>query len=158
MFSQTLGLGVSVVLLLSACDKPADKDHLPTPRPVQQSIERLPVEVPVKVGLSTEEEANKRREQLRKQLAKKKKKPEKPLNLQLPNSSMPLAVDGMAEVEALLGEEAGRAAERENVLPNLFEQKSARAKVGGSVIRDPENENYLDSLQGAEVNVEIEID
>ena len=147
-----------MVLLLSACDKPADKDHLPTARPVQQSLERLPAEVPDKAGLSTEEEAKKLRKQLHKQLAKKKKKPEKPLNLQIPASSIPPAVAGIAEVETLLGEVEGQGMKKKNVLPNLFEQKSARAKVGGSVIRDQENENYLDSLQGAEVNVEIEID
>lgn len=41
------------------------------------------------------------------------------------------------------------------LLPNMFGKKKEGTKVGGGIIRDEENENYMDSIEGAEVKVEI---
>ncbi len=75
-----------------------------------------------------------------------KKKVKKPLNLAMPDQEGVVAEDGVVIAE-------------NNKLPNMFhDSKAEGTKVGGGIIRDEENENYVDSIQGAEVNVEFSID
>ena len=73
------------------------------------------------------------------------KKPKKPLNLALPDSEISSA-DGQID------------AEEQRVLPNMFGGSEQGTKVGGGIIRDAENLDYVDSIQGAEVSVEFKTD
>lgn len=45
-----------------------------------------------------------------------------------------------------------------NTLPDMFDAKQEGTTVGGGILRDAENEDYVDSIQGAEVSVEFKID
>ena len=72
---------------------------------------------------------------------KKKKK----LNLSIPESDLNGAVANDA------GEEA-------KVLPDMFVKREQGTKVSGDVLRDQENEDYLDSVQGAQVKIEMKTD
>ena len=46
------------------------------------------------------------------------------------------------------------------VLPNLFKNTTEKKKiaVGGKFITDPSQENYADSVEGAEIKIEIQTD
>ena len=63
----------------------------------------------------------------------------------------------LSEADMVLGE-GSQAANQNQVLPNMFHEKKQGTKVGGGIIRDEENENYVDSIQGAKLNVEFQTD
>jgi len=83
-----------------------------------------------------------------------KEKPKKKLNLTLSDDVMAISKSGststidVAEINF----------DEHNTLPNMFEDKREGTTVGGGILRDAENEDYVDSIQGAEVNVEFKID
>lgn len=86
---------------------------------------------------------------------KKKKAAPAPLNLALPTQELAIAQGG-----GIAGGDTSESHQSENnKLPNLFNgDKKEGTTMGGGIIRDEENENYIDSIQGAEVNVEFSID
>lgn len=47
----------------------------------------------------------------------------------------------------------------DNLLPNLFtdKKKSKKASLNGKVLNDEDNKDYVDSIEGAEISVEIEL-
>jgi len=83
-----------------------------------------------------------------------KEKPKKKLNLTLSDDVMAISKSGststidVAEINL----------DEHNMLPNMFGDKREGTTVGGGILRDAENEDYVDSIQGAEVNVEFKID
>jgi len=70
----------------------------------------------------------------------------KHLDLELPTNKMPPT-------------DAGADLSKPDALPNLFDQKKNEGKVsvGGNVLRDEENLDYVNSVEGAEVSVEVKI-
>lgn len=44
------------------------------------------------------------------------------------------------------------------LLPDMFDQVDSSTSVGGEFLRNEENEDYLDSIEGARVKVEITTD
>lgn len=68
------------------------------------------------------------------------------LDLELPTNKVP-----PTNVDADLS--------KPDALPGLFDQKKKEDKVsvGGNVLRDEENLDYLNSVEGAEVSVEVKI-
>ena len=83
-----------------------------------------------------------------------KEKPKKKLNLTLSDDVMVIAESGAATKIDV----AENSLDESNALPNMFGEKQEGTTVGGGVLRDTENEDYVDSIQGAEVNVEFKID
>ena len=83
-----------------------------------------------------------------------KEKPKKKLNLTLSDDVMAIAESGAATNIDV----AENNFDESNALPNMFGEKQEGTSVGGGVLRDTENEDYVDSIQGAEVNVEFKID
>ncbi|MCG8672855.1 MAG: hypothetical protein MI867_25885 [Pseudomonadales bacterium] len=77
----------------------------------------------------------------------KEEKPKKPLNLAIPDT----------DVSAAAANDQGEAGEK-RVLPNMFGKSEQGTKVGGGIIRDAENQDYVDSIEGAEVSVEFTTD
>lgn len=47
----------------------------------------------------------------------------------------------------------------DNLLPNLFQKKPKEkdVKFGGKLLNDESNDNYVDSIEGAEISVEIKL-
>ncbi|MBV1920380.1 MAG: hypothetical protein KUG73_06835 [Pseudomonadales bacterium] len=85
----------------------------------------------------------------KKKLKKKlKEKPKKKLDLTLSQDVMALSTNSFDESNL----------DEHHALPNMFEEKQEGTTVGAGILRDAENEDYVDSIQGAEVNVEFKID
>lgn len=70
----------------------------------------------------------------------------KNLNLELPDNKTP-----PSDVNGDLS--------KPDALPDLFDQekKQDKVSVGGNVLRDEENLDYVNSVEGAEVSVEVKI-
>lgn len=138
----SFGACVLLVFFLSACDAKA---------PVE------PAEVPssapkVEVG---EEAKNDSSSELPVQESEvNQKKPKKKLNLTLPEDVMAPSISG----SAVSIDVAENSLNEKNTLPNMFGGKQEGTTVGGGILRDSENEDYVDSIQGAEVSVEFKID
>jgi hypothetical protein len=45
--------------------------------------------------------------------------------------------------------------EEYNGIPNLFEKRERRLAIGGSLILDPSDDDYMNALKGAEIKVEL---
>ncbi|OUS06643.1 hypothetical protein A9Q81_01795 [Gammaproteobacteria bacterium 42_54_T18] len=83
-----------------------------------------------------------------------KEKPKKKLNLMLTDDVMAISKSG--SVNAI--DVAENNLDEHNTLPNMFGAKQEGTTVGGGILRDAENEDYVESIQGAEVSVEFKID
>jgi len=47
----------------------------------------------------------------------------------------------------------------DHLLPNLFQEKEKKknVKIGGKLLHDESSDDYVDSIEGAEVSVEIKL-
>ena len=68
------------------------------------------------------------------------------LNLDLPDNKTPPA-------------EASADLSKPDTLPDLFDQekKADKVSVDGNILRDEENQDYVNSLEGAEVSVKVKL-
>ena len=72
-------------------------------------------------------------------------------------TSKPLDFDLVMESNTNSGE--GEDFSRQEILPNLFdrEEKEKKVLINGKLLNDPEVSDYIDSIDGAEISVEIKI-
>jgi len=133
-------------IMLSGCDQAPEGKEQQVDSPVgnttvnasaDTTAESVAKTVGDRTAAGDSAEASKRKEEA--------KKTKKPLNLQMPAGD-DVVVGGVMELS------------EENKLPDLFVGHKEGTKVGGGILRDAENENYADSIEGAEVNVEFKID
>ncbi len=88
-----------------------------------------------------------------------KEKPKKKLNLTLSDDVVASSARGLGNtIEVAENDVDGNGFGEKNALPDMFGEKQEGTIVGGGILRDAENEDYVDSIQGAEVNVEFKID
>ncbi len=81
-------------------------------------------------------------------------KPKRKLDLTLSKDVMALSTSSLKSTIAV----AESSFDEKNALPNMFGEKQKGTTVGAGILRDAENEDYVDSIQGAEVNVQFKID
>lgn len=120
------------VIMLSGCDHSSEIKEQKVEAPIESvTADERAVEGSVEVAASKQED--------------EAKKVKKPLNLHMPVDDS-VAVEGTQNFS------------EKNKLPDLFVGHKEGTKVGGGILRDAENENYAESIQGAEVNVEFQLD
>ena len=136
-----LGACLLLTLSLSACDTKAPVERADV---TSDAASASPVQVTKSVEATGSTDATK----------SNKEKPKKKLNLTLTDDVMATSQSDFNNAIDI----AENDFDENNTLPNMFGEKQKGTTVGGGVIRDAENEDYVDSIQGAEVNVEFKID
>lgn len=124
-----------VVSVLWSCDQQKE-EVVPVKKQEQAQVDAKPVVAKPAPKVSVEETAT---------VKKTEEQPKKKLNLSIPEISL-------AEGTQSPG------VQKPGVLPNMFEKRQASTSVGGEILRNEENENYLESIDGASVNIEIKTD
>ncbi|MCG8315077.1 MAG: hypothetical protein MI976_17860 [Pseudomonadales bacterium] len=160
--SQNAVMGVSVLFLwvvlsmVSGCDQQPSPGEAPAPESAATSTpdkSSTPAKISTTADAHTTEvtPTSKKVEQavdtagLNDPEEGEKKQVKKKLDLNLSETDMALGRHSETE-------------RQQKVLPNMFDAKKSGTKVGGGIIRDEENENYMDSIQGAKLNVEFQTD
>lgn len=140
---------VILTVLVSACDPKSEST------PLDKEASEVEAVAPVAEDPMPSESADK---SVNKQAVSPKatkhedKKPKKKLNLTLSDDVVPGVEGTVSHSEAAID------VENNNKLPNMFGKQEKGTTYGGGLLRDEENEDYVDSIQGAEVNIEIKID
>ena len=146
-----LGACLLLTLSLSACDTKAPDEPADV---TSDAASALAVQVTKSVEATRSTEATK----------SNKEKPKKKLNLTLTDDVMATSQSDLSNAIDIAKNDFDENNfdennfDENNTLPNMFGKKQEGTTVGGGVIRDAENEDYVDSIQGAEVNVEFKID
>ena len=141
-----LGVCLLLTLSLSACDTKAPVEPADVTSDAA-SASAVPVTKSVEATRSTEATKS------------NKEKPKKKLNLTLTDDVMATSQSDLNNaIDIAENDFEENNFDENNTLPNMFGEKREGTTVGGGVIRDAENEDYVDSIQGAEVNVEFKID
>lgn len=78
---------------------------------------------------------------------------QRPLNMNLPMGP-PMDPSSRSDLQADYN--------KPNSMPDMFKESAkkgseSRTKVGGKLITDPENPDYLDSVRGAELSIEVKM-
>jgi len=141
-----LGACLLLTLSLSACDTKAPVERADV---TSDAASASPVQVTKSVEATGSTDATK----------SNKAKPKKKLNLTLTDDVMATSQSDLNNaIDIAENDFDENNFDENNTLPNMFGEKQEGTTVGGGVIRDAENEDYVDSIQGAEVNVEFKID
>ncbi len=147
----TLGACLLLTLSLSACDTKAPAE------PVDGAA--AAVTVKAKAAGVNSDSASALAGQANKVANVATEKPKKKLNLTLSGDVTVSSARGLSNaIDVAENDFDENGFDDKNTLPDMFGEKQEGTTVGGGILRDGENEDYVDSIQGAEVNVEFKID
>ena len=140
-------VALGLMLTVSSCDRKDDAQL--ERREVAQHVEVVKhveivkhvelVEPLVTVDEALSEETAKTKE--------KKHKEKQRLNLAIPEENFNFPSGEVDELK-----------EEATILPDMFEKTGKHFSVGGSILRDEQNEDYVDSIQGAQLNIKVATD
>ena len=143
----TLGACLLLTLSLAACDSKTSVDSADVVEPAVTVVETVDAS-----SDSTSEMAMQESKVI-------KEKPKKKLNLTLSDDVIATSGDGSINtIDVAESNFDEHNFDEHNTLPDMFDAKQEGTTVGGGILRDAENEDYVDSIQGAEVSVEFKID
>jgi hypothetical protein len=133
-----LGACFLLTLSLSACDSTAPVEPIVVAPPATNGVTADVASEPIAQASKVAKK-------------KRKEKPKEKLNLTLSHDVIGLSgvVENSIDANNL---------HENNALPNMFEKEQEGTTVGAGILRDAENEDYVDSIQGAEVNIVFKID
>lgn len=122
--------GVFLILALSGCSQPDETESEDVTSETQRTAEETAINADSEPDVAVVKELD------------EPKKTKKKLDLSIPVES--------AENNTIESDTKEKA-----LLPDMFTKSEATTKIGGGVIRDGENEDYMDSIEGAKIDIEI---